>query len=292
MGAHPLAGAYAPVPTPLNDRLRPDPEALARHLSLIAGEGLDGALVLGSNGEFPSLTLDERVLIARAAAAAGEGLKLLLNVGSCALPEALALVEVAGEAGYDGLLCPPPFYFRAAPTAGVAAFFRELLERSSLPLLLYHIPQNTGVAVSDALLDALGAHPRLAGVKDSSGSREELERLCRRFRDGAYLVGHDALVTAAREAGGVGSISAAASVTPALVRAAAKHPENQRRLDVVRGLLESYGLGPAVKAILRRRGVGDYRTRPPLLDLNAEREAELLCRWDDLEACGETSPLT
>ena len=52
-------------------------------------------------------------------------------------------------------------------------------------------------------------------------------------------------------------------------------------LDAVRELLESYGLGPAVKAVLRHKGIGAYRTRPPLLDLDRESEVRLIREFDD-----------
>lgn len=264
-------GAYAPIPTPLDRDLRFDAAAQRAHLQWLAEEGLDGALVLGTNGEFPSLSLAERRKVAEAAAGDDSGLALMLCVGSCSLPEVLEMIGVAAGAGYRSALCPPPFYFRSAPVGGLADFFLEVLDRSALPVLLYHIPQVNGVPISDELLDLIGEHPQLIGVKDSSESESERVRLSARFREGAYLVGTDRLVDANRRAGGAGSISAAASVAPALVAAVQRGEAEQRDLDDVRGLLEAYGLGPAVKAILRRAGLGEYATRPPLLGLDPSR---------------------
>jgi dihydrodipicolinate synthase/N-acetylneuraminate lyase len=272
-----ISGAYAPVPTALDKGLAFDAVAQAAHLRWLASEGLDGALILGTNGEFPSLSLDERRLVAEGAAAADSGLRLILGVGSCALPEALAMVDLGASLGYDALLCPPPFYFRSASAAGIAAFFREILERSALPVLLYHIPQVTGVPISDEVLDLLADQRSLAGVKDSSGDENELQRLVSRFAEGCYFVGNDRLVTMSIEAGGFGSISAAASVAPALVSAVKRAQAEQAVLDRVRALLEEYGLGPSVKSILRRSGIGEYATRPPLVGLEPAREPAL---WD------------
>jgi 4-hydroxy-tetrahydrodipicolinate synthase len=234
-------------------------------------------LILGTNGEFPSMAFDERKIVAETAASADSGLRLILGVGSCALPEALALADLAASEGYDAILCPPPFYFRSAPTSGVAAFFRGLLDHSALPVLLYHIPQVTGVPISEELLGLIGDHSNLGGVKDSSGDREELLRFTGRFRSGCYLVGNDRLVTACGAAGGSGSITAAASVAPALVCSVQRGEKEQNELDLVRGLLEEFGLGPSVKVILRRCGLGAFTTRPPLVGLDADSEQAL---WD------------
>ena len=263
-----ISGAFAPVPTPLGHDDRIDVQALGKHLRWLAAEGLDGALILGTNGEFPSLDLAERRLVAEAAASTSTLLNLMLGVGSCALPDVLDLAEFAADLGYAAVLCPPPYYYRQAPIAGITEFFRRLLDASPLPVFLYHIPQVTGIPISDELLDALGQHENLAGVKDSSASSDEMRRLIARFPTGVYMVGNDHLLAECRAAGGSGSISAAASVAPALVAEVNRDPGRQGRLSAVRRLLEHHGLGPAVKAVLRSRGFGEYATRPPLVGLD------------------------
>jgi dihydrodipicolinate synthase/N-acetylneuraminate lyase len=192
------------------------------------------------------------------------------------------MVELAASLGYDSVLCPPPFYYRSAPTEGIAAFFRSVLDRSALPVLLYHIPQVTGVPISNQVLDLVGDHRNLSGVKDSSGDPGELRRLSGWFRGGCYLVGNDRLVTFCIAEGGSGSITAAASVAPALVSAVQRGEGEQGDLDRVRGLLEEYGLGPSVKAILRRSGFGPFTTRPPLVGLDADGESRLWDRYCEL----------
>jgi 4-hydroxy-tetrahydrodipicolinate synthase len=273
-------GAYAPIPTPLDESGIFDSPALRRHLELLTASGLDGALVMGTNGEFPSFDVNERMAVAEAAAKFGGGLDLMLGVGSCAVSECVHFVRTAAFFGYRSVLVPPPFYFRAAPTEGLIAFFRAVLDASELPVLLYHIPQVTGVPISDEVIDALLDHPRFSGVKDSSGDAAELARFVDRIGDRSYMVGNDRLVSASVARGG-GSITAVASVAPELVTAAHRDPNRQSDLDAVRELLESYGLGPAIKAVLRHKGIGAYRTRPPLLDLDRESEVRLIREFDD-----------
>jgi len=280
-------GAYAPIPTPVDDRGSFDPTALDRHLGFLSDEELDGALVLGTNGEFPSFDVSERLAVAEAAARYATGLILMLGVGSSALPEVVQLVQAARYFGYQSVLVPPPFYFRSAPTEGLTEFFLAVLDIAELPILLYHIPQVTGIEISDKILDAVSEHPRFGGVKDSSGSESEIERFTKRLGDRSYMVGHDRLLSKALASGGSGSITASASVVPALVVATQNDPGRQPELDEVRSLLESYGLGPAVKAILRHKGFGTYRTRPPLLDLDEESASRLIEEFDALVASGD-----
>lgn len=280
-------GAYAPIPTPVDDGGLLDPAALERHLGFLSDEGLDGILVLGTNGEFPSFDVSERLAVAEAATRFASGLSLMLGAGSSALPEVLQLVQAARYFGYRSVLIPPPFYFRGAPKEGLIRFFRAVLDEAELPVLLYHIPQVTGIGISDEILDAVGDHPRFGGVKDSSGSKEELRRFTARLQDHSYMVGHDHLLTLARASGGNGSITASASVLPGLVAATQTDARRQSELDEARSLLERYGLGPAVKAILRHKGFGAYGTRPPLLDLDDESAAGLIRGFEALVGPGE-----
>jgi 4-hydroxy-tetrahydrodipicolinate synthase len=281
--AEQLPISVAPIPTPLTANDRVDEGALRAHLGWLGSEGLDGALVLGTTGEFPSLTSTERRRVAEAAAQTQSGLKLMLGVGSCALGEVLELTRVASDNGYCAVLAPPPFYFRFASQRGIADFIRRVLDRSALPLLLYHIPQLTGVPISDELLDAIGRHERLAGVKDSSGQLPDFERLLARFGDLAYYTGSDRMVRSCVESGGHGSISAAACVVPELVSSIRREPERQPDLDKIRGLLEEYGLVPAIKTILRSKGLGVYSNRAPMVGLDMERERALLQRFGGLD---------
>ena len=98
-----------------------------------------------------------------------------------------------------------------------------------------------------------------------------------------YLVGHDALIRRCLESGGAGSISAAANVAPRLVSAVHRDGGRQPELEVVRGLLESFGLAAAVKALLERAGIGAYTSRPPMQPLPNEARDRLFRAWDELE---------
>jgi dihydrodipicolinate synthase/N-acetylneuraminate lyase len=229
------------------------------------------------------MATNERLLIARSGMQVKPpGFRLLLNASSCALPEALKLARLAWTLRYEAVLISPPWYYRNASASGLAAFMRAVLDASKLPVILYHIPQLTGVPFDDALLDAIGPHANLAGIKDSTGDEAELRRLSARFREGSYMVGNDRLVAACFAAGGKGSITACASVVPDLVKAVRADPSQQGKLNSVRALLEKFGLAAAVKAVLARRGFGVYASRAPMEGLLAEKAEQLIGMLESL----------
>lgn len=269
-------GTFAPIPTPINSNGVFDADAQAQHMSWLQSEGLTGVLILGSNGEFPSFSVPERKAITEAASKAKGDLELLLNIGSCALPEVLVMLNHAAEFGFSAVLCPPPFYFSGSPQNGLINFFKRVLDASVLPVLLYHIPNLTGQPITDEILKEITSHENFGGIKDSTGNADEMARLLAQCKGRSYLVGNDKLIAKCYATGGQGSISAAASVVPDLVASVQEAPDQQVKLNSLRGMLEKFGLGGSVKAILKGKGFGEYGSRPPLMNLSAEEEAQLI----------------
>ena len=156
----------------------------------------------------------------------------------------------------------PPFYFKKPSETGVAAWFQRLFDAAVPPggrALLYHIPQTTGVPITDGVLQTLlASHGALVyGMKDSTGDPEQGTHLRQSFPQLAYFAGNDHRVGEACADGAAGSITAAANVFPDLVAAvqlAAWGGQDaaiaQAVLSAARTLLEPYPLQPATKAAL------------------------------------------
>lgn len=305
-----LRGVFAPIVTPF----RPTDGAvdlpwLRGHLAYLRAHGCTGVIPCGTNGEAASLSVAERQAIVEAVLAAADGLIVIPGTGAAALPDAIALTRHAFAAGATAVLVMPPFYFKRPPEAGVIAWFQRLIDAAVPPggrVLLYHIPQTTGVPIGDGVLHALRASHReaLYGIKDSTGDAAQGEHIRAAFPWLAYFVGNDHLVGAACRAGGAGSITAGANVFPDLVgavQAAAWGGGDvtaaQAVLSEARSLLESCPLQPATKAILAAvAGLPPTAVRPPQVELTAEQHAALsaglraaLPRWRPAPAAAPQS---
>lgn len=284
-----LRGVFAPIVTPF----RPsdgevDLPWMADHIAYLRAYGCQGVIPCGTNGEAASLSVAERCAVVEATLAAADGLAVIAGTGAAALPDAVALTRHAFAVGVDAVLVMPPFYFKRPPDEGVAAWFRRLFDAAVPPagrVLLYHIPQTTGVPISDALLRMLiASHGELLfGIKDSSGDPTEGERLRTNFPQLAYFAGNDHRVGEACAGGGAGSITAGANVFPDLVAAVQRAAwyggdlsHAQALLSEARQLLESYPLQPATKyALTVVAGLPVTAVRPPQVELTAEQSVAL-----------------
>lgn len=285
----PLTGVYAPNVTPF----RPtdgelDLPWMARHIHYLAAHRCNGVVACGTNGEAPSLSVGERRRVLEAALEAAGTLSVVAGTGAAALPDAVALTRHAFAAGAAGVLIMPPFYFKRPADDAVAAWYRRLFD-AAVPtggrVLLYHIPQLTGVPISNTVLELLQAsHPGVVyGIKDSTGDPAERERLRSGFPGLAYFAGNDHLVADAIRSGGAGSISAAANIFPDLVAAtqdAARQGGDadaaQAQLSIARRLMEGQPLQAATKyALTIVAGLPLTAVRPPQSELSAEAQQTL-----------------
>ena len=294
-----LYGVFAPIVTPFRHT---DGEIdipwIKDYLDYLRTHGCRGIVPCGTNGEAPSLSVDERRLVVEATMLAADGMPIIAGTGAAALPDAIALTRHAFWAGADAVLVMPPFYYRRPPDAGVTTWYQRLFD-AAVPAggraLLYHIPQTTGVPISDELIRALLASHReiMYGIKDSSGDPEQGRHFREFFPGLAYFAGNDHRVVEACQEGGAGSITACANVFPGLVAAAqlAAHGEGdptlaQIRLSAARSVLDAFPLQPATKAALAEVArLPPTAVRPPQIELTPAQRVELRSGLQSVYRC-------
>jgi 4-hydroxy-tetrahydrodipicolinate synthase len=215
-----LTGVLVALATPVTRDGEVDRAGVGRLIEHVIGGGVHGVLALGSTGETASLDEPARRAVLEAVMEATNGrVPVMCGVAQSQLSTAIAEVEAAARAGADAVLVAPPFYY---PTdqPGVLAFYRAVAERTSLPVLVYNIPQFTKVTAVPATVATLAHEGAIKGIKDSSRDFEYFEGVCIATRDlPAFRIftGSDTMLVASLAAGGAGTICGAANVAPAWV---------------------------------------------------------------------------
>jgi len=286
-----MRGLHGTLPAPVTPFTEKgasvDADWIPLHLEYLPRRGVDGVVIMGTTGEGPSLALTERKLVIDTVMAHRDDLPVVVGTGCAALPETIEISRYAIEAGADAILVVPPFYFKEVPSQGLWHYYAALLE--ALPpdsrLILYNIPDTSGVAITDELVDALiERYPeRVFGIKDTSGRLEQTEHYLNRYPQLAIYSGSDGLVAASCQAGAKGAISAVANVFPELVSAVQRAclekgdvEAAQERVNRVRTLLKKFPSRSAIKHLLHLvGGLPLTYVRPPLEDLSPEQMEEL-----------------
>jgi 4-hydroxy-tetrahydrodipicolinate synthase len=286
-------GVYPASVTPFDDRGRLDLLAVAKLLAYFRAEGCQGVVLAGTNGEGPSLSAVEKRDLVKAAVPLADDLAVILGIATPSLEEAVWLSRQASDAGAKAVLLMPPGFFRDASEAGIEAWFRAVMDRSPLPVLVYNFPKRAGVRLEAELIARLADHPHFLGLKDSSGEAGNIAAYAGAAKGKALFVGDETLLADAMAAGWSGTISGAANCLSRWFAATLNDwPQNREsamaKLELVRPALDALRAVPQPmghKVILRNRGVlPNAKVRLPLEELDEASLGELTSTLERLGA--------
>lgn len=166
-----LKGIFPPVVTPFSARGDIDEGGFCENLRRYAGVGLSGIVVAGSTGEAPYLAECERLRLVELARKIVRPPELLIvGTGLESTRATVRLSRGAVASGADAVLILTPNYFKSRMNSTLlVAHFRAVAEAVRRPIIIYNIPQFTGVRMEPAAIALLSRHPNIAGLKESSG---------------------------------------------------------------------------------------------------------------------------
>jgi 4-hydroxy-2-oxoglutarate aldolase len=282
-----LNGILPPLTTPFDEEGNVDYESLRGNIERYNDAGLAGYVALGSNGEAVHLTQDERArVIETIRRAASQAHTLIAGVNEFSTRAAIESARTAADVGADAALVITPYFYKSQMTqAAFTQFFIEVADASPIPVLVYNVPQNTGVVIDSATIGKLAAHENIIGVKDSSGNMGAISDTIRlappQFK---VMTGNGGILYPSLLMGATGAILAVACAAPRpcvdLYEAAragdhARARELQNRIAPLSHIVTA-GLGVAgLKAAMEMAGFIGGMARGPLAPLNDSDRARV-----------------
>jgi 4-hydroxy-tetrahydrodipicolinate synthase len=177
--------------------------------------GVQGVVPCGTTGEFVNMTTEEKKHVIKIVVEEVNGrVPVVAGTGASGTEQALEMTKYAKDVGADAALIVTPFYLKPADR-GIYEHFDTIASQVDLPIVLYNIPQCTGLPLPWQMVEDLAQIPNIVGVKDSSGQLSFILAVLEKVRDKIkVLCGHDEVVVAALAAGCSGAILASANVIP------------------------------------------------------------------------------
>ena len=293
-----LAGILPPVATPFVDD-EVDLAAMRANCERWMRTGLRGVLLLGTNGEAPLIRDDEAVRLVDAAREAVPADRVLLvGTGRQATRDVIRLSRAVAKAGADAVLVLTPSVYRNQLTPAVLLdHYRAIADGSPVPVVLYNMPQATGVTLAPAIVQELASHANIAGIKESSGDIAVVGDLVGRAPEGfPFVVGAAPSLYASLMVGATGAIVAIANVVPDLcvrlyqLARAGRHDEVrslQRALaPLAAAVTTGYGV-PGLKAAMAFAGYQPGQPRRPLAPLDDAEGRKIRVFFDTLSTRAE-----
>ncbi|HEV2904898.1 MAG TPA: dihydrodipicolinate synthase family protein [Pyrinomonadaceae bacterium] len=282
-----LSGLLLPITTPFAPNEDIDVTGLNANIDRWNTTGIAGYVVLGSTGE--RVNLEEREylqVIETARAAVPETMTFIVGAGQQSTRGTIAEIERAAKAGAEAVLVITPHYYRPAITQqSLIEHYTAVADAVTIPVILYSMPDLTGIKIEPDTAARLSEHPNIIGIKDSSNDVAKMRDTVEKVQQGfAVTVGNGTVFYQALHAGAIGGILAVGCVVPELcleIYRTFKAGENDRATSLqekltplARAVTRTYGIG-GLKAAMEMAGYIGGGVRAPLQPAIEEAHAEI-----------------
>jgi 4-hydroxy-2-oxoglutarate aldolase len=282
-----LDGIFPPLTTPFAADGSLALDHLRKNVKRYNALDLAGYVVTGSTGESVLLTRAEIEQVwAAVCEIAAPGKILIAGTGVDSTSETVDRTRMAAKLGYHAALVKTPYYYKPQMTpAAEIEHFQRVADGSPIPVLIYSVPQFTGVAMEAPAVAKLAEHPNIIGIKESSGNVQRVgEIILATPKHFQTVVGSASTFLASVTMGAIGGILGLACVLPELcleLYAASRsgdvgHARDLQHLLLIPAKKIVSELGPpGVKYAMDRVGYYGGPARRPFLLLTEEQKREV-----------------
>lgn len=239
----------------------------------IEQQGVDGLYVNGSSGENFMLSTEAKKMIFRIVHEENAGrVKLIAQVGSLNLDEAIELGQYATKLGYDSLSAVTPFYYPFT-FAEIKSYYETIIAETNHLMIVYAIPALTGVSIDMAELDELFQNDQIIGIKYTDSDFFMLERLRKRYPDKLIYSGFDEMLIHGLISGVDGAIGSTYNVNGKRAKeimslvadgnVPAAYDVQHTTNDLIEQILD-LGLYQTLKEILNQKGIDAGTCKKPM----------------------------
>ncbi|PJX56184.1 MULTISPECIES: dihydrodipicolinate synthase family protein [unclassified Klebsiella] len=282
-----LRGIFNITVTPFTAQGDIDFAGLAANIERVVALGYDGILIGGTYGEFPALSVEERVAIFRhVMQVVGDRVPVMLCSAGSDARVVRELTALAGDLGGLPMVTPP--FVSEVTDAQIVSFFQQMAPLSKTGILVYNAP-GIGITLPPALLEQLADIPQVVGIKQGDLNPTVIDQIANRLSGRLRLFCASDLAFLGPMMCGFDGISTTNSgALPELVLAcfralergdAVAARELHRLWYGFRVLARRHGQPQLVKAAMNMRGFNGGHVRSPLIDVTpeviAETQAEL-----------------
>lgn len=287
-------GTGVAIVTPFKSDSSIDFSALGRVINHVIKGGVNYIVAMGTTGETPTLTKDEKqAIISYVMETVDSRVPVVIGIGGNSTHEVINSIREMELEGVDGILSVSPYYNKPSQR-GIFQHFKAIANSSPLPVIIYNVPTRTSSNItSDTCLELAHECENIIAVKEASGDIAQIMRIMRGKPENFLVIsGDDMMTLPVIAAGGAGVISVLANAYPAecseLVNNALKNNFKAAR-EIQFGFMESIellfadGNPSGVKAFLNVMNLCQNNLRLPLVPVNRTIYSRIQKAVEDLK---------
>ncbi|TCP23761.1 4-hydroxy-tetrahydrodipicolinate synthase [Scopulibacillus darangshiensis] len=275
-----LKGVVPAILTPLTKEEEINEPVTRQLVNHLIESGVHGIFCLGTNGEFATLSEEEKIKVAQIVIEETNGrVPVIVGTGGNSTKEVIAFSKKIEETGANMLSIITP-YFDPPSQTELIKHYEKIAAATSLPIILYNMPSRTGVSLAPETVSVLSRIPHIEGIKDSSGNFDLILQYIEQTDDDfSVLSGNDSLILWTLMAGGEGGVAATANMFPELVLSIYDNWKkgnleeaklSQNKLRAIRNA-SKMGTTPSVfKKAVELLGIPVGPPRSPVMELSEE----------------------
>jgi dihydrodipicolinate synthase/N-acetylneuraminate lyase len=172
-----IRGVLLPTITPFDEKVRIDEQVMRQLVDFHINAGVQGLFVLGSTGQGPAMTIEERKQAAVIALdQAKSRVPVVIHIGTADAGSTVELAEHAAAHKADAVAIVPPYYYSDHTEYEIIAHYRAVARAVPLPIFIYENPKYSGISIPPGLAVRMKEQvPALKGIKVAYGQGALLE---------------------------------------------------------------------------------------------------------------------
>lgn len=275
-----LKKIFSALELPMNPDETINHEALADVIEYELEIGVEGFYCMGSSGEALLLSLEERKkALEKVLELVNKRVPVIAHVGTVRTQDAISLARHAASAGADAISMIPPYYYKFSMDE-IITYYEDIIQAvPNIGVIVYNIPQFTGVEFTKANAERLLSNDHVIGIKHTSNNLYSLERMRNAFPDKIFFNGFDEQFIGALSMGAEATIGTTVNVfAPLFIKARELFLNGnmsqalavQSEINYCVEEMCKVGIFSAVKYILTKRGIPSGSCRKPFHELTEE----------------------
>jgi len=255
--------------------------------------GIDALIVLGTTGESPTISLEERTKLTKIAVEKADNkIPVIVGTGSNDTQKILKLNELAEKDGANGLLIVTPYYNKTNQ-GGLVKNYEYIAGKTNLPIILYNVPSRTGVNIQTETAEKLSKIENITAIKEASGDMSQVLNTINKCNSNMKILsGNDDQALPLMLSGGNGVISVFSNLAPKVMKDITTNILEGNISDAKKIFYKYLNLmnlmfidvNPIpIKFAMSKIGLSNNNLRKPLFKLSKEKEEKILKEMRKLE---------
>ncbi len=208
-----FCGVATALVTPFSNTYKIDYKALENLIKMQINGAIDALVILGSTGEKSTLSIKEhKTVLEFASEIVNKRVPIIAGTGSNDIGVAVDMTKFAEKLGYDGALVVTPYYNKSTQ-AGIVKSYFKIADNVNFPIILYNVPQRTGINIEPETYFELSKHPNINGIKEANGNIDKILKTMALVKGELNLYsGNDSQILPILSCGGKGVISVLSNI--------------------------------------------------------------------------------